>query len=94
MLAIAKAGAQLIKAHPADWAKQLTKLRTIDWARANRTLWDNRALVAGKVNKSKNNVTLVTNVIARALGMPLDQEGQRVEDLYAPADNVQLKVVS
>ena len=53
-----------------------------------------RALVAGKVNKSKNNVTLVTNVIVCALGLPLDQEGQRVEDLYAPADNVQLKAVS
>lgn len=93
VLAIAKAGAQLIKAHPKDWAKRLVKLRTIDWARANRALWDNRALVAGKVNKSKNNVTLVTNVIARALGLPLDEEGKRVEDLYAPTENVQLKVV-
>ncbi len=93
VLAIAKAGAQLIKAYPKDWAKRLAKLRTIDWARANRVLWDNRALVAGKVNKSKNNVTLVTNVIVRALGLPLDEEGKRVEDLYAPSENVQLKVV-
>ena len=93
VLAIGKAGSQLVKAHPRDWAKRLAKLRTIDWSRANRALWDNRALVAGKVNKSKNNVTLVTNVIVRALGMPLTEEAQRVEGLYAPAEPVQLKAV-
>lgn len=93
VLAIAKAGAQLVQAHPKDWAEQLAKLRTIDWSRANRALWDNRALVAGKVNRSKNNVTLVTNVVVRALGLPLDAEGQRIEDLYAPADPVKLKAV-
>ncbi|MDK1389670.1 DNA sulfur modification protein DndB [Sinorhizobium sp. 8-89] len=84
--AIAAAGAQLLKEHPADWKKRLTRLRDIDWARANRELWDNRALVAGKVNKSKNNVMLVTNVVVRALGMALSKDGQRVEDLYAPGD--------
>jgi DNA sulfur modification protein DndB len=35
----------------------------------------------------------VTNVIVRALGLPLDEEGKRVEDLYAPSENVQLKAV-
>jgi DNA sulfur modification protein DndB len=93
VLAIGKAGAQLVEAQPKDWAKRLAKLRTIDWARANRALWDNRALVAGKVNKSKNNVTLVTNVIVRALGLPLNEEARRVEELYAPNGPVQLKVI-
>lgn len=93
VLAIAKAGAQLIKAHPQDWAQRLAKLRTIDWARANRALWDNRALVAGKVNKSKNNIALTTNVVVRALGLPLTEEAQRIEDLYAPADPIKLKAV-
>lgn len=94
VLAIAAAGAQLLKAHPKDWRARLKKLRTIDWARANRQLWDNRALVAGKVNKSKNNVTLVTNVVVRALGMELSPEGQRVEDLYAPSVSFQMEAAS
>ena len=92
--AIAVAGAQLRTAHPKDWKKRLAKLRDIDWSRANRKLWDNRALVAGKVNKSKNNVTLVTNVVVRALGLPLTLEAQRVEDLYAPIQDVVLKAAS
>jgi DNA sulfur modification protein DndB len=82
--AIATAGSQLIKTHPKDWRKRVAKLRSIDWSRANRALWDNRALVAGKVNKSKNNVTLVTNVLVKALGMRLTADAQQIEDLYAP----------
>ena len=55
---------------------------------------DNRALVAGKVNKSKNNVTLVTNVVVKALGLPLSVEAQRIEDLYAPSADAPFKVAS
>jgi DNA sulfur modification protein DndB len=89
--AIAAAGAQLIEAYPKDWKTQLTKLRNIDWSRSNRSLWDNRALVAGKVNKSKNNVTLVTNVIVKALGLPLKPEAQRIEELYGTGQGGLLK---
>lgn len=92
--AIGKAGSQLIASHPKDWKIRLARLKEIDWSRANRTLWDNRALVAGKVNISKNNVTLVTNVIVRTLGMALTPEAQRVEDLYAPAAMPKLRAAS
>ena len=92
--AIAAAGAQLMKSAPTAWRARLTKLRTIDWSRANRALWDNRALVAGKVNKSKNNVTLVTNVVVNALGLPLSVEAQRIEDLYAPSADARFKAAS
>jgi DNA sulfur modification protein DndB len=92
--AIATAGAQLIEAHPKDWKKRLTKLRNIDWSRSNRSLWDNRALVAGKVNKSKNNVTLVTNVIVKAFGLPFKPEAQRIEDLYGTGQVGLLKAAS
>ena len=69
-------------------------MKDIDWSRANRTLWDHRALVAGKVNISKNNVTLVTNVIVRTLGMALTPDAQTVEDLYAPAAMPMLRAAS
>lgn len=91
---IAIAGARLLELHPNEWRKRLSKLRSIDWSRANRTLWDGRALIAGKVNKSKNNVILVSNVIAHSLGLTLSSEAQRIEELFAPAASVDLKVVS
>lgn len=89
--AIGSAGAQLLNAYPKDWKNRLSKLRDVDWSRANRALWENRVLVAGKVNKSKNNVTLVTNVIVRALGLPLTPNAQHIEDLYAPAQKLMLE---
>lgn len=82
--AIASATGQLLRADPANWRTRLSGLRNIDWSRANGKLWNNRALVAGKVNKSKNNVILVTNVVARSLGLPLTPEAKRIEDMYAP----------
>jgi DNA sulfur modification protein DndB len=92
--AIAQAGAELIAAHPRDWAKRLSKLRDIDWSRANRDLWDGRALVAGKVNKSKNNVVLVTNVVRHALGVALPDEAKRIESLYGAGPDKRLKKAS
>lgn len=92
--AIAIAGAQLIAEHPKDWPKRLAKLRDIDWSRANRELWDGRALVAGKVNKSKNNVLLVSNVVFRAMGLPLKDEAARIEALYGSPPVKHLKRAS
>jgi DNA sulfur modification protein DndB len=89
--AIAMAGADLVAAHPKDWAKRLSKLRDIDWSRGNRAQWDGRALVAGKVNKSKNNVILVTNVVRRALALSLPEEARRIETLYGGAPDKRLK---
>lgn len=82
--AIGMAGAQLIAAHPKDWRKRLAGLRTIDWSRANSDLWEGRALVAGKINKSANNVMLVSNVIVKAHGLPLTSEAEQLEERVAP----------
>jgi DNA sulfur modification protein DndB len=92
--AIAIAGSQLVLAHPNDWVARLAGLQKVDWSRANRGLWDNRALVAGKVTKAKNNVVLVANVILRALELPLPPEAQRIEELYAPVTRRKLKAAS
>jgi DNA sulfur modification protein DndB len=92
--AIGLAGRQLIQARPKDWQKRLAKLRQIDWSRANRQLWDGRALVAGKVNKSKNNVVLVSNVVCDALGLPLSAEAQTIERLHTPGTTSSMKEAS
>ncbi len=92
--AIAIAGAQLLKARPKNAWVKLVKLREIDWSRANRTLWDGRALVAGKVNKSRNNVILVSNHILQTLGVPLSPEGSRIESLYGTRSTNGLRAAS
>lgn len=80
--AIGKAGNALLKQHPGDWKKQLARIEKIDWSRSNARLWEGRALIGGKVSKVTTNVTLTTNVIKKALGLPLDPEEDRVEKAH------------
>ena len=68
--------------HPEAWTPTLKKLTTLDWSRANTTLWEGRALIGGRVSKSGNNVTLTTNAIRSHLDLPLSADEQRVEDAY------------
>ncbi|NNH79421.1 DNA sulfur modification protein DndB [Acinetobacter sp. ANC 5380] len=80
--ALARVGNILLQAHPQDWQKYLSKLIHVEWSRNNLAIWNGRALVAGKINKSRNNLILVTNHIQKILGIPLSSEAQRVEDLF------------
>ena len=81
--ALAIAGAQAAGLYPDTWAERLSALERMDWSRANRTLWEGRALVGGRITKSTNHILLVANVILSVLDLPLTPEGERVEALHA-----------
>jgi DNA sulfur modification protein DndB len=72
----------LTKKDPASWERKLRKLNSIDWHRANAATWEGRAILGGKVSKSRANVLLTTASIRTALGMPLPPEEQRAEDAF------------
>ena len=80
--AIAIAGGDLIATRPRSWKKDLAKLRTIDWARQNAELWEGRAMIGGRLNRSQNNVVLTANVIKNAFGLSLTPTEQKAESLY------------
>ncbi len=65
--AIAIAGARLITERPDDWRDGLAALRDIDWSRANSDLWEGRALMNGRVNRSRTSVLLTAELISRSL---------------------------
>lgn len=78
--AIASAGRALLVAHPKDWARRLDGLRSLDWARANRSLWEGRVLLRGRVSKASQAVQLATNAIKQALSLDLSPAEQHLED--------------
>lgn len=82
--AIGRAGNSLLKRSRSEtgWKKRLKKLSTLDWSRRNADLWEGRALVGGRVSKSGQNVTLTTNVIKQALGLPLTPEEDQLEQSF------------
>ena len=77
--AIGKAGNALLRLHPDDWQQCLTALEKINWSRSNAKVWEGRALIGGKVSKVTTNIILTTNVIKKALGLPLEPDEQRIE---------------
>ena len=78
--ALGKAGNALLKQYPGKWKSKLAGLEKIDWSRQNAKLWEGRALIGGKVSKVTTSIVLTTNVVKKALELPLTQEEQAVED--------------
>jgi len=58
----------------------------INWSRSNAKVWEGRAMIGGKLSKVTTNITLTTNVIKKALGLPLEAEEQRIETAIAKRD--------
>jgi DNA sulfur modification protein DndB len=77
--ALGTAGNTLLKQYPKDWRKRLDALKEIDWSRSNAGVWEGRAMIGGRVSKVNTNIVLATNVIKKALSLPLNEEQQRVE---------------
>ena len=92
--ALARVGNILLQEYPEDWQNHLSKLIYVEWSRNNLAIWDGRALVSGKINKSRNNLILVTNYIQKVLGIPLSDESQRIENLFMNSFKVKQNIAS
>lgn len=77
--ALGTAGNTLLKQYPKDWRKRLNPLKKIDWSRSNAEVWEGRAMIGGRVSKVNTNIVLATNVIKKALSLPLNEEQQKAE---------------
>ena len=80
--ALARAGNALLRERPKQWREEVKKIGKINWRRDNVELWEGRALIAGRVSKSQQNIALTTNAIKIALGLALTPEEQRIEDAF------------
>jgi len=66
----------------ADWAKPLAALQSIDWTRANADLWEGRAMIGGRVSKSRRSILLTSAAIKHALHMELTDDEAREEQRF------------
>jgi DNA sulfur modification protein DndB len=83
--AIAMAGADLVAQDAKGWPRRLAALRSINWARSNRSLWEGRATIGGRLSKATNNVALTANVIREQLGLALGPTDVTLERIHENA---------
>ncbi len=69
--ALGRAGHALIEQYPDVWREKLPLLQKINWSRENTKVWEGRAMVGGRINKSQANLTLTTSIIKLYLGLQL-----------------------
>jgi DNA sulfur modification protein DndB len=69
--ALGRVGHALIEQYPDVWREKLPLLQKINWSRENTKVWEGRAMVGGRINKSQANLTLTTSVIKLILGLQL-----------------------
>ena len=82
LAALGYMGADLFEAHPEDWQNRIKGISGIDWSRSNLAQWEGRALVLGKISKSKNNVILTSNVLKKAVGLSLQSAELELEERF------------
>jgi DNA sulfur modification protein DndB len=70
----------ILMQQPKTWKQKVSKLKNIDWSRSNQELWEGRALIAGRVQKARNNVVLTRAAVKTFLGLPFTPEEQRLDD--------------
>ena len=76
--AIGMAGRDLIKKYPHNWKSKLKNLKNIDWLKSSR-VWNQRVIVNGRVVKNTGSIILASNVIKKALGIPLNTNDKAME---------------
>ncbi len=79
LAALARVGKSLINSYPRSWKRRLGALRSLDWSRTNTSLWEGRAMIAGRLSKTNVSVLLAGNVIKRHLSLELDLDEQEIE---------------
>jgi len=84
LLALGLAGRALASRYPQEWKRRLRGLERIDWSRSNTKLWEGRAMHAGRINASTNNVILTANVLKKALGVTMAKEEMELERRFSP----------
>ena len=77
--AIARAGRSVLAQSPKGWKKQLAKLSSLDWSRANVGLWEGRAMIGGRLSKSSSAVARAGNAVKLHLGLKLSRDEQGLE---------------
>jgi DNA sulfur modification protein DndB len=84
--AFGRIGRAIISRPNAKFKSSLKVIKSMNWRKDNLEELEGRAMIGGRVSKSSNNVTLLTNLIKIKMGLALSPDEQRIEDAKARGD--------
>ena len=85
LLALGILGAELVTQNPNDWKEKLSILKTIDWSRSNKEIWEGRAMFQGRIHKGLRQVNLTANYLKTVMGLPLSPIEKSLENSFTQA---------
>jgi DNA sulfur modification protein DndB len=80
--ALGRLGNSLVLAFPNEWSQKLKNLKNIDWSKTNTSMWEGRAMLGARINKSHVNLILTTNILKTHFGINLSEEEQKIESKF------------
>jgi DNA sulfur modification protein DndB len=80
--ALGRVGKDLIKNYPKTWQNKLINLKKIDWQRSNSSDWEGRAIINGRLSKSRNSIILTSNLLKKTLGLKLNKTEEKLENEF------------
>ncbi|MEB3055053.1 DNA sulfur modification protein DndB [Bacillus pseudomycoides] len=81
--AVGLVGKYVFENHTKNWKKHISGLANIDYSRSNTNDWLGRAFNAnGRIQKTKDTVTLTANKLKEKLGLPLTEGEQKIEEKF------------
>jgi DNA sulfur modification protein DndB len=76
---LARLGRTLLSDFAKAWPAKVKKLRALNWRRSNTTMWEGRAMIAGRLSKSSTAVILTGNCLKSFVGTNLLLHESEVE---------------
>lgn len=81
--AVGLVGRYLLENYGEKWHEYIQQLGTLDYSRGNTTDWMGRAFSSnGRIQKTRDTVTLTANKIKEKLQLPLSETEQKIEEKF------------
>ncbi len=88
LVAIGKLGAELVANYPENWQDKIKLLANVNWSRNRIDIWEGRAMLQGKINRSSRQVELTTIYLKKGFELPISADEEKLESLLLQIEKV------
>lgn len=76
-------GARLIQTRPSKWSDDMEQLKSMNWHKTNKSLWEGRVMRQSRMDGSSRSISLGANILIKAVGLTLDDRELAMEKEFS-----------